>query len=426
VTTSGPPPVCDHSPVPPDLPAAYAAALGSVLARSHLMQPDSMAALAAAGATHLGARRTVLWLVDYEQSALVPLRGDHDSALSRLSVDGSVAGRAFRTVEILDVEAAEGVRRLWLPLLDGVERLGVLEVELAGDGPVEDALRAALASLAHLLAELLVSNAAYTDHYEWTRREQPMALAAEMQHTLLPPLTFGTSQLIITGLLAPAYEVGGDAFDYALNGGIAHVAVFDAVGHGLTASLLANLAVSCYRNSRRAGLDLARTAGAIDEVIDEMFGGERFVTALLGQLDIRTGLFRWVNAGHPAAMLLRDGQVVKELQGTPGLPLGLNALTGAAGPEDFPVSAEQLQPGDRLLLLTDGVDEARTEDGAFFGRRRLAEFAARESGSGLPTPEVMRRLQQAILRHQTGRLQDDATTLFVEWLTGDAEQLLPG
>ena len=126
-----------------------------------------------------------------------------------------------------------------------------------------------------------------------------MSLPAEMQHHLLPPLTFGTDRVVVSGLLAPAYEVGGDAFDYALNGDVLHIAVFDAVGHGLQASLLANLAVSCYRNARRAGLDLAHIAATIDAALDAMFGGERFVTALIGQLDIGEGLFRWINAGHP-------------------------------------------------------------------------------------------------------------------------------
>ena len=276
--------------------------------------------------------------------------------------------------------------------------------------------------LAHLIAELFISKSACTDHYEWFRRQQAMALPAEMQHSLLPPLTFGTSRVVISGLVAPAYEVGGDAFDYALNGNLMHVAVFDAIGHGLQASLLATLAVSCYRNARRAGLDLADTAARVDSTLQEMFSSEKFVTALLGQLDLDTGEFRWVNAGHPAAMLMRGTQVVKELDGEPSLPLGLNHLVGA-GPSSFPVSVESLQPGDRLLLITDGVDEARTEDGEFFGRTRLAEFAAREAASGLATPEVMRRLQQAILRHQTGQLQDDATTVFVEWLTARNERL---
>ncbi|MCW2779289.1 MAG: protein serine/threonine phosphatase [Frankiales bacterium] len=406
------------------LAAAYGEALDVLLRRAHLMAPDQLGELALEGARVLGAADARLWLIDYEQTALVALLPPHVPAPDPLGVDGSVGGRAFRGPELLDVDAGDGARRVWVPLLDGVERLGVVELVVPSEGPLPDQLRAAYEQLVHLLAELLVSNGSYTDHYEWVRRRQPMSLAAEMQYGLLPPLTFGTERVVVSGLLAPAYEVGGDAYDYALNGDVLHVAVFDAVGHGLQASLLATLAVTAYRNSRRAGLDLAHTAAEVDAALDAMFGGERFVTALLGQLDTGTGLFRWINAGHPAGMLLRGGQVVKELAGVPGLPLGLNSLT-ASGPEAFAVSTESLQPGDRLLLLTDGVDEARTEDGSFFGRTRLAEFAAREAASGLATPEVMRRLQQAILRHQTGKLQDDATTLFVEWMTRDTDQLTP-
>ena len=410
-----------------DLAAAYAAALDNMLRSSHLMAPDDIAAVATTGAAHLGAKAAVIWLVDYEQQLLTPVLGPHEAQRERLSVDGSLAGRAFRLVERVETETDDAMRRLWVPLLDGVERLGVLEVIVPSEDPggLTPVQHRVFGQLAHLIAELIVSNSAYTDHYEWFRRQEAMTLPAEMQHRLLPPLTFGTHRLVISGLLAPAYEVGGDAFDYAVNGNIAHVAVFDAIGHGLQASLLANLAVSCYRNSRRGGLDLSHTAYQIDIALNAMFGGERFVTAVLGQLDLDTGLFRWVNAGHPPSMLLRGVQVVKELEGEPALPLGLNELTGS-GPDSFAVSSESLQPGDRLLLLTDGVDEARTADGEFFGRERLAEFAAREASSGLPTPEVMRRLQQAILRHQTGRLQDDATTLFVEWRTGDQDQLTLG
>ena len=406
-----------------DLAGAYAAALDAVLRQDHLMAPDALDELTVLGARHLGASTAVLWLVDYDQVSLGRLGGPTGVLGQRLSIDGSLAGRCFRSVEVLETDGEDG-RVLWVPLLDGLERLGVLEVVFEPGTPLAPELQAALSQLAHLLAELLVSNSAYTDHYEWVRRRQAMSLPAEMQHRLLPPLTFGTDRVVISGLLAPAYDVGGDAFDYALNGNIAHIAVFDAVGHGLQASLLANLAVSCYRNTRRAGLDLAAAAAAVDQALDAMFGGERFVTAVLGQLDVDTGVFRWINAGHPPTMLLRDGQVVKELQGRPALPLGINGLMDGA--EAFPVSVEGLQPGDRLLMLTDGVDEARNADGEFFGRQRLAEFAAKEASSGLPTPEAMRRLQQAVLRHQVGRLQDDATMVFVEWLTGVGQQMEPG
>jgi serine phosphatase RsbU (regulator of sigma subunit) len=370
-------------------------------------------------AAHLHAVEAVVYLVDYEQSTLTPLPAIGCEDRDVLSVDGSVAGRVFQRVEPHDLPASKGKRRIWLPLLDGVERLGVLEIVAPGTRPLPPENLRMLGQLAHLVAELVLSNAQYTDTYEWARRRSPMTLPAEMQHGLLPPLTFGTKRVILSGLLAPAYEVGGDAFDYSLNGNIAHVAVFDAVGHGLHASLLANLAVSCYRNCRRAGLPLELCVAEIDVALADGFGPERYVTAVIGQLDIDTGVFRWVNAGHPDPMLLRGGQLVKELSCEPALPLGMGHLTSGA---KYDVCEESLQPGDRLLLVTDGVDEARTEDGSFFGRTRLAEFAAKELASGLPTPEVMRRLQAAILRYQTGRLQDDATTLFVEWLTGSAAE----
>jgi serine phosphatase RsbU (regulator of sigma subunit) len=398
-------------------------ALGHVLRSSSLVPPDQLPELVAEAAELLGAAETVLYLVDYEQRVLTPMQVPSAEQRTAQSVDGTLAGRCFRTgvSQLSDGPPA----RLWLPLLDGVERLGVVEVVPGEDdfSPSDPRIQD-LGQLAHLTAELLVSKQSYTDAYEWHRRQQPMALAAEMQHLLLPPHTFGTDRLVVSALVAPAYEMGGDAFDYALNGHIAHLAVFDAIGHGLQASALANVAVSCYRNSRRAGLDLAHAALLIDRTVAELFSGERFVTALLAQLDVVSGELRWVDAGHPAPLLLRGGHVVKELTGPTAMPLGLNGLLGEPGAEDFPVAVESLEPGDRLLLVTDGVDEARTEDGAFFGRDRLAEFAAREATSGLPTPEVLRRLHQAFLRYQTGLLQDDATTVLVEWLA-DPEQRLP-
>ncbi|MCW2571838.1 MAG: protein serine/threonine phosphatase [Frankiales bacterium] len=408
--------------MPEGLVSGYAAALRELVAGSYLIEPDALPELVLRASALLGAVDAAIYLVDYEQLGLVPVHASGSKPRDVQSVEGSVAGRVFQRVEPHDVAAAADERRVWLPLLDGVERLGALELVLPGTEPLADAVLRELSQFAHLVAELILSNSQYTDTFEWVRRRAPMSLPAEMQHGLLPPLTFGTTRVVISGLLAPAYEVGGDAFDYALNGNIAHVAVFDAVGHGLHASLLANLAVSCYRNSRRGGLPIEACVAAIDSALADGFGVERYVTAVVGQLDVDTGLFRWVNAGHPDPMLLRGGQLVKELRCDPGLPLGMGGLSGGAA---YQVCEESLQPGDRLLLVTDGVDEARTEDGSFFGRDRLAEFAAKELASGLPTPEVMRRLQAAILRYQTGRLQDDATTLFVEWLTGSAGEMVP-
>src|SRR3954465_14504947 len=100
-----------------------------------------------------------------------------------------------------------------------------------------------------------------------------MQLAAEMLRAQLPPLTFSTGHLVISGILEPCYDVGGDAFDYAVNGDIAHLALFDAVGHGsqggLGAVILASLALAAYRNARRAGFDLTDTYHHIDAAVRE-------------------------------------------------------------------------------------------------------------------------------------------------------------
>lgn len=405
---------------PDAFPPEYGTALDALLQQSHLVAPDQLPGLVAACARPLGAVETVVYLVDYEQAVLVPVHGSATGGREELRIDGTLAGAAFRRITP-QVSQAGAARRVFVPLLDGVDRLGVVEYVLATEGSDPDPLQVRmLAQYTHLVAELVVGTGQYTDVYEWTRRRLPMVLAAEMQWNLLPPLTFGTHRVVISGLLAPAYEVGGDAFDYAVNGNVAHVAVFDAMGHGLVASQLAALAVGAYRNARRAGLDLEHTTLAVDEVLRTQHGGERFVTALLGQLDLDTGRFRAVSCGHPAPLLLRDGRVVGALAMQPGQPLGLLDLGGGTPP---PVSTDDLEPGDRLLLFTDGVDEARGRDGSFFGMHRLAEFVARQAASGEPTPEVMRRLQRAVLEHQEGHLQDDATTLFVEWLTGKEHRL---
>jgi serine phosphatase RsbU (regulator of sigma subunit) len=87
------------------------------------------------------------------------------------------------------------------------------------------------------------------------------------------------------------------------------------------------------------------------------------------------------------------------------------------------VCEERLEPGDQLLLYTDGVIEARDSEGEFFGVARLVDLVTREAAAGRTAAETMRRLNLAILAHQEGFLQDDATTLMVEWSSTDAQRM---
>jgi hypothetical protein len=378
------------------------ALLGHLLDASHDLAPDELVAAVARAGQALDAEDVAIYLVDYEQTVLVPMPDGTDR--TQLEIDSTLAGRAFAAIAVQEADTESG-RRLWLPLLDGAERLGVLVLTLPS---VDDALRVRCSWLATLVAELLMTKGQYTDSYFLTRRRQSMGLAAEMQWQLLPPLTFVTPRVVIAGLLEPAYEVAGDAFDYALNGDTAHLAVLDPVGHDLTASVLAAVAVGSYRHSRRAGLGLADTYAAVDQVIATQFGGERFVTGQLGQLDCVTGRLQWLNAGHPLPLLVRRAKVVDTLACQPVPPLGL----GLGQPE---IATAALEPADRVLFYTDGVTEGRNLDGEPFGEARLADQLVRETLAGQPAAETMRRLAHAILAHQGRRPRDDATMVFLEW-----------
>ena len=388
--------------------------LGDMLIASHLLVPDDLAALVAEHAASLGATDAVLYLVEYDQRFLVPVPSPGEPDREPLAVDTTVGGRAFRNLDIQRIRLDGGGERVWVPVVDSTERLGVLLLEFPdgdGDGADDDVVR----PFASLVAELVTSKNAYGDLFELVRRRRAMSLAAELAWHLLPPLTFGTERVVISGALVPTYEVGGDSFDYAVDAHTARIAVFDAMGHGLEAGLLASVAVAAYRNSRRRRYDLPTTVEAVDRAVHEQFGPERFVTAVLAELDNASRRFSWSLAGHPMPLLLRDGRLVKVLDGDTGLPLGLGGARTVAE-EDF-------EPGDQLLLFTDGLVEARAADGEFFGVERLVDLVRRASSSGSPPPETMRRLIHAILDHQVGELQDDATAVLVEWSGQGAEKL---
>jgi serine phosphatase RsbU (regulator of sigma subunit) len=123
----------------------------------------------------------------------------------------------------------------------------------------------------------------------------------------------------------------------------------------------------------------------------------------------------YVLAGHLPPILVRGGRSVTELSHPPRTPLGVRGTP----PDRLTVGHQQLEPGDRLLLYSDGVVEARTAHGEFFGEDRLVDFTRRAELAGLPAPETLRRLTAAVLAHQHGQLQDDATLVLLDWSADD-------
>lgn len=381
-------------------------ALGDLVLASRDLHPDGVPLAAARTAERLGGRDAVLLLVDLAQRVLSPL-GAVD--IVEQSVDGTPAGESFRTEAPVAVPAAAGGTRLWVPLLDSAERVGVLGVTV--DELADGSLRGWQA-LASLLGELVVAKSPYGDSISRARRTRTTSLAAELRWAMLPPLSFTSPEVSVWGLLEPAYDIAGDTFDYAVNGSTLQAAILDAMGHGLEASRMANLAVTSYRHSRRAGLGLEQAVQAMEEVIAEQFGPARFVTGQLTTLDTERGLFHMVNSGHPLPLLLRDGAVVGPVECQPGAPLGLG--WGTPSTVDL-----QLRPGDLLLMHTDGISEARG-GGDEYGQERFEALVGSLLAAGETPPEVLRRSIAEVLDFQGGNPRDDATLLMLGWRVGSA------
>jgi Stage II sporulation protein E (SpoIIE) len=403
-----------------DLDAVAGRVTAGLLRQSHLMRPDDVPGALAEAARPLGVSAARVYLADLQQRHLAPVPTGEDQDAHALPIDSTLAGSAYRTVSIR-WSAAPGpgageTYQVWVPLLDGTERLGVLRLTVAD---VSEAMLDRYRTLASLAGIMLMAKSSYSDTYARAQRTRQMALQAELVWAFLAPRTFATDRVLLAATLEPAYEAGGDAFDYSLHGDHLHVSIFDALGHDLSAGILASVGLASCRSTRRSGASLTDIAAGADDAISGFFGGERFVTALLCDLDLASGLFTWIPCGHPPPLLI-SGRTVTELARTPRPPLGLAVHDGrqAAGPHDStaaaPLFAETLRPGDRLLLYTDGVTEGRAADGTQFGLERLAGFI-RDSAALLSAPETMRRLNHAILDYQGSRLRDDATAVLIEW-----------
>lgn len=403
-----------------DLDALAGQVAARLLEQAHLVGPEEIAAAVAAAARPLGVTGARIYLADLQQRNLRPVPGSPDGP-QVLAVDGTLAGRAYRTVTICYAAAGAGWRA-WLPLIGGTERLGVLELDCAD---VSEPMLARYRMIASLTGLVVASKTMFSDSLATGRRTGAMALQAELVWGFLVPRTFATERVLVAAMLEPAYEVGGDAFDYSLVGDRLHVSIFDGVGHDLAAGLIASVGIASCRRARRAGGSLTEMADQADDAIARHFGDNRFLTALLGELDVGTGQFSWIPCGHPPPLLIRDSKVIKELARRPRLPLGLGSLETIERAEDAPwVFTERLQPGDRLLLYTDGITDGRSADGTLFGVERLSDFVIRHSNAGITAHETLRRLNHAIVEYQNDRLSDDATIVLVEWMPDRPERLL--
>jgi serine phosphatase RsbU (regulator of sigma subunit) len=342
----------------------------------------------------------------------VPLHGRRLTVGKPEPIDDSHAGIAFLHGTTVEVPQAGGVR-MDRPLLDGSDQVGVMALTM---DTVDDDDRRLLRRLAGLVADMLVTKHSYTDEFFLIRRREPMSVAAEIQWSLLPPLAMSVPQVEVAGILEPAYDVAGDSFDYALNGDILHMAVIDAMGHGLDAATMATVAIGAYRHARRTHIGLAEIYAFMDRAIAEQFSPDHFVTAQMMRLNITSGHLQWVNAGHPAPLLIRNHEVIQQLHSPTTLPVGF-------GGDQPQVSEETLQQGDRVLCFTDGLIEEHAAGQEQFGEEQLIDCVNRVERTERGVRPVVRSLSHALKQERGGRTSDDATLFLIEWRGGAADHL---
>jgi sigma-B regulation protein RsbU (phosphoserine phosphatase) len=359
--------------------------------------------------------QTTIYLVDDEQRGLHAIPQDERDVPERLGLDDSLAGRVFCLVQSMPASSSGW----WVPMVNGTARLGVIRYTFTDGVDIhDDVSRQRCETLAGLVGHLITVTAPKGDFLHQVRRTRPMSTGAELLSQMLPPLTASCERLALSAILEPCYDVGGDGFDYAIDGPLARMLVLDAVGHGLKAGVICTVAMAAIRAARRAGQGLYAQARAGDAAILGQFSGGAFATAVLAELNMDTGVLRYINAGHPAPLLLRTGHVVRELPAGRRMPLGLDDASVTVGEEN-------VEPGDRLLLYTDGITEARNPNGEEFGVTRLIDHAERHAAAGLSAAETLRRLAHAVATHHDGPADDDATLLLAEWSPAAAQRALP-
>ncbi|MGY1607570.1 PP2C family protein-serine/threonine phosphatase [Geodermatophilus sp. SYSU D00700] len=371
---------------------------------------DAVPAVAAALAEMVDARQVHLLLVDFSGRAVVRLTSADrvDGARSRgpeqaetLPLPGTVYDRVLRTQQA-DVQRVTGGARLVVPVTDRGDAIGLLELTLPRFPSAREV--ADIGDAAHALAYVLVAARRHTDVFEWGMRTTPFSLAAEIQRRLLPAAyTCEAGQFTLAGWLEPAAAVGGDTFDYNLDRDFLQLSITDAVGHQVAAALLATLLVGGLRNGRRKGLGLAAQAGYANDCLAENAPPGQFVTGQLVRVDLHAGTAEIVNAGHTLPLRLRGG-IVEEIALRVEAPFGV--LPGKA----FDVQRLPLEPGDRIVFLTDGMLERNAAS--------LDVAAALADTADLHPREVVHALGAAVLTATGAELRDDATMLCFDWYGG--------
>ncbi|MBI3209429.1 MAG: SpoIIE family protein phosphatase [Candidatus Solibacter usitatus] len=237
--------------------------------------------------------------------------------------------------------------------------------------------------------------------------DDELNIAREIQQSLMPRHLPSTGWFRAAAASIPSLQVGGDYYDLRQLGSDTWAfVVADVSGKGVSSAILASLLQGAFLAGGLAAMRLDHLMSHVNHFLTERTGGEKYATLFCGVMSI-DGLLRWSNAGHCAPILLRRSGEMVRLEAS-SLPLGM--LEEAT----YTIERTQLQPGDKVIVYTDGVSEAANAMGRFFDAKRI-ESVARNCAAG-SCKEMIDNLFSAVDAFTEDTPQgDDVTAVVVEY-----------
>ncbi len=260
---------------------------------------------------------------------------------------------------------------------------------------------------------------------EKARLEDELETARLVQSTLLTPPNVQSNAIEMDSHYVAATECGGDYWDARITGNLVTVFIGDATGHGAPAAIVTAVAKSCFATLSSVHADAAlppeQLLSEMNKIIYSACRGKLLMTMCIVQLNLETGELLFANAGHESPMCLRAGSVKledessdKKRKAKVDILFSRGERLGFSPEATYTVERDQLEVGDTVLLYTDGISEAKSEEGKDFGERALKKSFG--GGEGLPLGRIKLKITQEVDEHIAGAVQeDDITFVLFRW-----------
>jgi sigma-B regulation protein RsbU (phosphoserine phosphatase) len=323
-----------------------------------------------------------------------------------LREQASIVGAALRTLLAIPLEPQQTIRSVDATVVaTRAPLLGVLYLDscrpLAAFSELD---RRVLRSLAGEAATVLENARLFAQARDRERLEREMEIASGIQQQLLPKALPKQAHLAAVGRMIACRAVGGDCYDVVeLPDGALGFVVADVAGKGVPAALLASMLIGTFCATATGDLPLPELAGRVNRRVCDRTGDASYATLFYASV-ARGGAVRYLNAGHVPPLLRRRSGDLVELKPL-SFPIGMFDFT------EYTAENVQLEPGDFLLMYSDGVTEAVNPEGEFFGDERLREVL--KCFPGESAQQLLEAVLAAVRRFTAGYAQADDITVVV-------------